>query len=564
MSLNRWRLPRTRLAQAIVWVLAVATIVSCASTGVRAEIDFTFSPMIVNLEVSPGGTGTFEVAVKNDSTAKAGEFIVYVMDVVQVPGGEYSLVERGMASNSCASWIKLSCDRVSVGPGQWGVVDALMEVPRGVYGGRYAALVFELVPERDQSGQEWGSSTVTPSIMAVVELSIPGPLVRKSLGVAGFFVRSGREDPELAMRYGESAVMLSAEVANDGNTHVFAHGSVILRDANGRRLRQIPLGGGRGIVLPGSSARLNSVFVAGIPAGDYIADISVAYGGLRPASAKVSFTVTADDVSTSSIDGGGKIPPFTVDPALVELNYPSGATAARAYVIENKSSEVMQVQGRAIPLVYDEYGELVEEGIEEDANSCAGWIELRPQQVTLLPGGKQVVRALISIPRDAAGSRYANITFTGVPAGDADAQDRPSWAGETGSMLFLTIGKNLVKQADLGSLHVFDSGGMGGYVLEAVFRNTGGVHVAPQAVFVIKKRTMPESLPGVEYIGPGILTDVARVDLGRSSAPVLPGQTRFLAVDYPHALEPGEYVAEVIAEYGGQAPASCSQDFIVP
>jgi hypothetical protein len=520
--------------------------------------------MVANLEVSPGGTGMFEAAIKNESTAMTGEFIVHIMDVVQLPNGEYGLMERGTAPNSCSGWIKLSSDRVSVGPGQWGGVDALVEVPRGVYGGRYAALVFELVPDRDQGSQIWGSSTVTPSIMTVVELSVPGPLVRKSLGVTGFFVRSGREDPELAMHYGESAVMLSAEVANDGNTHVFANGSIILRDADGRRLKQIPLGGGRGIVLPGSSARLNSVFVTGIPPGEYIADVSITYGGLRPASAKVSFTVTSSDASTSTISGGGKVPPFAVDPALVELNYPPGATAARAFVIENKSPEVMQVQGRVLPLVYDEHGELVEEGIEEDSNSCAGWIELRPQQVTLSPGGKQVVRALISIPRDATGSRYANIAFTGVPASTADAQDKPSWAGETGSILFLTIGKNHVTQADLGPLQVFDSGGMGGYVLETALRNTGNVHVVPQAVFMIKKRIMPQSVPGVEYIGPGTLEEVARVDLGHSDTPVLPGQTRFLVVDYPYALDPGEYVAEVIAEYGGQAPVSCSQEFTVP
>lgn len=101
-------------------------------------------------------------------------------------------------------------------------------------------------------------------------------------------------------------------------------------------------------------------------------------------------------------------------------------------------------------------------------------------------------------------------------------------------------------------------------MLETALRNTGNVHVVPQAVFMIKKRIMPQSVPGVEYIGPGTLEEVARVDLGHSDTPVLPGQTRFLVVDYPYALDPGEYVAEVIAEYGGQAPVSCSQEFTVP
>ena len=117
MNLDRWCLSRTRLAQAIVWGLAVATVVSCAAAGVFAQIDFTFAPMVANLEVSPGGTGVFEAAVKNESTAKTGEFVVR-RGRYSASQWRYGLGERGTRLTPVPVDQAVS-DRLSVGPGQW-------------------------------------------------------------------------------------------------------------------------------------------------------------------------------------------------------------------------------------------------------------------------------------------------------------------------------------------------------------------------------------------------------------------------------------------------------------
>ena len=44
-------------------------------------------------------------------------------------------------------------------------------------------------------------------------------------------------------------------------------------------------------MLPGASISISSVLPGGLAPGNYIADISIKYGGMRPATAKVPFIV---------------------------------------------------------------------------------------------------------------------------------------------------------------------------------------------------------------------------------------------------------------------------------
>ena len=103
MNLDRWCLSRTRLAQAIVWGLAVATVVSCAAAGVFAQIDFTFAPMVANLEVSPGGTSVFEGGQKREH-GEDRRIRRVVMDVVQLPNGN-AVLWNAIRRQLLFSWI---------------------------------------------------------------------------------------------------------------------------------------------------------------------------------------------------------------------------------------------------------------------------------------------------------------------------------------------------------------------------------------------------------------------------------------------------------------------------
>ncbi|MGE5574142.1 MAG: hypothetical protein ACM3ZU_14180 [Bacteroidota bacterium] len=592
------RARRATICAAFVSVLVFQ--VFCGT--LHAQISISLTPLLIELTASPGETKTFDILLINESKAVSGHFRVFTADIEERRDGDYRVVEDGQSKYSCAKWIKLSKEEASLGPGEALSVTGKLTIPRGNnYGGRYAAVIFELAPEKRQGEEALASTEFVQRFVTVIEVSIPSPRVRKALSVSGFSVVAAADNPKYSAAFGKSALLLVGEVRNEGNTHVFARGFLTLRDGSGKRLRQIPLGSGRGLVLPETTVNLVSVLPAGLAPGNYIADIAVKYGGMRPALAKVPFTVGARDAGAKGVEGEARLAPFSVEPADMDITYPPGAVAARSVVVENESDVPIHVEGRALPLVYDQEGELVQDEAALRAApadwSCAGWVELRPSSFDVAPKGKQVVRTVIAIPKDQAGGRYANIVFTATPASGAAGEAGspgaasaagagtggaagqagvagtgsgrsstaavPAWTGEAGTVVFLTVGKKVEKQAELAELKVEHGGPSVGWVFSTTFKNTGTTHVKPQVAFAIKRHVVPESVPGIEYVGPGTWEEIDSIDLGELDNIVLPGGTRLLQAAYSRPLEPGDYMVEVTVKYGGKTPLYASKEFSV-
>lgn len=546
----------TRIALAVV-MLVLASPYTIAQTG------FSFAPMLITLSLAPGGSTVRNIVVNNADGVRAAEFLVYLADITQGPDGEYSVVPAGSTSRSAVPWIKLSNQRIRVNPGQTFEVGVAITVPRGALGGRYAAVVLELVEDTVRSQGAVASSVLIPRVVVPVEISVQAPAVRRSLAVTAFSAQTGSENTQLRSSYGQNALMLSAEVSNDGDTHVFARGSLIIRDNAGRRLRQIPLGGGRGIVLPGASVALTSVLPSGLPPGDYLGDIYVDYGGIMPARARVAFTVSTGGSQSQEIQNFGTVAPLVVNEQVLHLNYPAGATAAKALVLENKSDKPMLVEARAVPFRYDSEGELVIGDDQPSVGSCADWIELRPSVFEVKPRSRQVVRTVISIPKDAAGGYYASLEFTGSPVEEDWGPAETKWASTVGTLIFLIVGKETQVAADTLCVDAMDSGNELGWAFEAVFANTGTIHVKPSVFVAIRRHVLPQSSEGLEYVGQGWWELVNSANLGEVATYVLPGGTRTLRVEYPARLEPGRYRVEYTVAYGGEAPLLGTTEFIV-
>jgi len=548
------------MKKAIFALLGVIAFVTVGGSYARGQVSLSYAPMLVELTASPGSVSTFEIVTRNEGVTTAANFLVYAADVIQKPNGDYEVVDSGISEHSCAQWTKLSAERITIEPHGAVAVKGSVTVPRGASGGRYAAVVFELIPEEIK--REPGSALVkiVQKFVTVIELTIPARRTQKRLDVIGFNVAYASDRPAYTSAYGKQAIILTAEVKNEGDIHVFARGSMILRDSTGKRLREIPLGAGRGIVIPGAAVNFSSVLPAGLAPGDYVADISVKYGGLRPASAKIPFGVGASGAQVAKAETTAVLAPFSVDPGDLDLSYPAGATAARSLVIENRSDQAIRVEGRALPLAFDEEGELVSDEAGASAASCAQWIELKPNVAELKPRSRQVVRMMISIPKGESGGKYANVVFTATPASPEKGQ---AWSGESGAVVFLRVGKEFSTLGKLSPITMEDGGPSVGTVFGTVFENTGTVHVKPRASMTIKKRVMPESIPGIEYVGPGSLVEVSSLDLGEEENVVLPGGRRLFNVAFSGGLEPGDYVVEFLVNYGGKSPLYVMREFTV-
>jgi len=213
-----------------------------------------------------------------------------------------------------------------------------------------------------------------------------------------------------------------------------------------------------------------------------------------------------------------------------------------------------------MPLAFDDEGELVTGEVAPSVASCAQWIELKPGVVEIKPRSRQVVRMMISIPKGESGGRYANVVFTATPV---SADKGQAWSGESGTVVFLRVGKEFSTLGRLAPITMEDGGPSVGTVFGTVFENTGTIHVKPRASMTIKKRVMPESIPGIEYVGPGSLVEVSSLDLGEEENVVLPGGKRIFNVALSGGLEPGDYVVEFLVNYGGKAPLYVMREFTV-
>lgn len=546
-------------------LLSITIVLILASSSTHAQISLSFTPMLVEMTAVPGETRTFEVIMINESKAATVAFRIYAANLVQRPNGDYEVADLDDYEYSCAKWIKLSADKATIGPSGTFAVKGTLTVPRGASGGRYAAVVFELIPEERKGEPVFASSTFVQRFATVVELTIPARQTQRRLDVTGFNVTHANEKPAYASMYGNYAVILLAEVKNEGDIHVFARGSMILRDATGKRLREIPLGAGRGVVLPGATVNLGSVLPGGLAPGDYMADMSVKYGGMRPATAKVPFSIGEGGTEIAKMETTAVIAPFSVEPDQLDLSGIAGATVARPLVIENRSDQAIRVEGRATALAFDDEGELILDDVESSTPSCADWIEVKPDVVEIRPRARQVVRIMLSIPKGESGGKYANVIFTATPVaeGESTTPSASEWSGESGTVVFLKVGKEFETVGELTPITVDDGGPSVGTVFGTVFKNTGTIHAKPRASMALKRRVMPESIPGIEYVGPGSLVDVNSLDLGEEANVVLPGGIRAFDVALSGQLEPGDYVVEFLVHYGGKSPLYVMREFTV-
>ena len=231
---------RTLMRRAAIMLIGLFAILAAAPSSTRAQVSLSFTPMLVEMTAAPGETRTFEVVMRNEGRTVTADFLIYTADLVQKPDGDYEVMRVGTSEHSCGSWIKLSADKASIGPSEAFAVRGTLTVPRAASGGRYAAVVFELVPEARKGEAAFASSTFVQKFATVVELTIPSRQMQRRLDVTGFNVDYAIETPAYASVYGRDAVILSAELKNEGDIHVFARGSMILQDGTGKAIEGDP------------------------------------------------------------------------------------------------------------------------------------------------------------------------------------------------------------------------------------------------------------------------------------------------------------------------------------
>ncbi|NLG68093.1 MAG: hypothetical protein GX496_00790 [Firmicutes bacterium] len=544
---------------AVAALLGMAFVHAAALPG-SAAFSFSLTPLLVELEGRPGTTQSFDISLGYESDGPPADFVVSVVPIRQDASGAYRPDPDGRASApSAAEWIEVQPTQFTITPGRSQTIQGRLTFPRSFSGGAYAAVIIELVPEPPTDGEPGPRQEFRHQFAVIVEAVSRGAVVRPQVRIDGFRVATTEQRgfEQYRARYGPQAVVFLTDVVNEGNVHALVSGTLSLWDESGRKIREFPLGAGRGAVLPGAAVAVGSLLPGGLPPGRYTAQAVINYGGLRPAITRQSFVLGGDLLDSPQ---GGRAVRIDVQPEVAIFELVPGASRFAAIRVRNLDRVPVTLSGTILPLVYDEAGNPNTEALPSPVSND-GWLTLRPERITVAPGQVRNLQVAVRTPSDVQpGARYGQVLLRALPETDGN---EPMLETDVAVPVHTIVGKDLRIEGVLSPVELLPSPDGLQMTVGVRFTNTGQIHVLPAGEVVLERQQTPVAADGAEYVGEPVWVPMTRLPMPATETPVLPGGTRLMGTMMAIPTEPGQYRASVLVRVTGGAPLSVQRTFRV-
>jgi hypothetical protein len=521
---------------------------------VNGQANFTVTPQLIELDLAPGTRRIIKILLVNESPKDSQRFKIFTSDVIETEKGNYKLVEKGTGTFSCVDWIRLDTMEIVLGPKKGKEIPFELRVPIRISGGWFCAIVFELQPRLTPMEEGYAGASVAYhfQIPAQIEVTIQSSLTPKprNVEVTSIEIIPATEDKDynrLLRKAAQNALVVRAMVNNRGNIHIKAKGDLIITDSKGKRLRKVPLGAGRGMVLPQTQVRFTSVIKRPLP-GDYLAEAVINYGGLSPAKGRVPFTVTK---RYSSIKGNLlSTTPIGLIVSREVLDMAVATTGYRTQVLtfSNQENEAIKVKINPKYLTFDENGTVVASDSGNVNFSCINWLNIEPREFEITPGQTKAVKIELNVKDALPGGRYACITCEALLA---TAKENSLPTSLQIPVIVTVIGKS-EKKGEVTKVEV-SKGNPPGF--SVYFKNTGKIHLKPKIKIELKFIPKTPETSDLTYVGEPRSALVGVFGMGNFPVPVIPGCEAKFEQDYERMLESGNYMAVVTVEYGSSESA---------
>jgi hypothetical protein len=509
-------------SRARVLGIAFSIISAMAVAEALCQQSILVSPQVTQLEVPPGGRRTFEVVVGNASETTPMVVTIGVSPITQNERGDYKATKVDNKW-SCASWITVDKTDISLAPGEWQPIRCEISVPFTAAGGRYAAVT---VAFGDMSS---ASAPVTTRLQymvgSYVELTVAKRTVTHKAEISNLQVLPARGNKTLEERFGPDAFFITADVTNSGNIGVIATATLRLRQQKGLVRREVPLGTGRGMVLPDATVTYRSLFTTRPPAGVYAAEAALNYGGYKPAVTKLVFSITNE----------GEIKPGRVEmietvglgviPAKFDLRAGPGSRKTVGITLHNVEDYPVKISTSKQPLSQGPDGRYTASDNPE-IRSCHDWIEVEPDSFEVEANTRKRVRVTIEVPKDVEGSAYSRLVFVPVDSPVSKETLEESYSTD----LFLNLVPNVRKEIEIETFQATSKGRFQPVTCTFSIKNTGNAFVDIEATARISDTRGPT---------------VREVRLDDRHTRILPGVARIFNIVDDQGLESGTYNAEL-------------------
>jgi hypothetical protein len=507
----------------LVFIVFACLTISGFHTDAFSQQHVLLSPQITELELPPGGKSEFEVMIANADPNSPVTITVGVSPILQSERGDYKIADKENEW-SCARWIESESGLVTLAPGGSERLRFRVKVPYVGGGSKYAAITVSFgaaTPPAKGAGVRFEYT-----LASYVELNISRGRRPPKAEMSNLEIVPVLGNKALENAYGKDAFYVTGDVTNRGDLGVFAKARLRIREVRGLVRREVPLGTGRGMVIPGATVTYRSLFKLKPPPGRYTAEAILDYGGIKPSIAKLDFSVTDDrEIKPGHVKIIETVG-LSIRPRRLDLRGAGGSRRTMAVTLHNVEDSPIKITASCHPLSQNTQGNYVVLNNPGDW-SCHEWIRLEPDTFEVLPNARVRVKITMNVPRDASGARYSRIVF--MP--EAGSLSREAKMESYNTDVFLSILPDLDKNLDIRSLKASPQGRFSPIDFAFRIRNTGNCHVDIDAAINVDNA---EGLP------------VRELRLMDRDTRILPGVTRTFSVIDDQGLESGTYSADLV------------------
>jgi hypothetical protein len=485
------------------------------------------SPQLSQIELSPGGTRIFEITVANSPGNAPVTLDIKVAPIAQDDHGSYTIARTDNAW-SCAAWTEIDRVQISLGPGESQTVRCKIKVPSDAAGGRYGAVVFSF---RERYRQAAGiSQNFTYQLASFIEVTITRTRTVLKAQILDLSVSSVVGNTLLEKEYGKDAFFIAAKVTNEGNIGVFGKATLRIREQRGLHVREVPLGEGRGMVLPGQTVEYRSLFKERPPAGNYSAEATLTYGGIRPAVAKVAFSVTRQGELKAGSGSAVQVLGLDITPRSFDVVAPPGSRKTVGVTLNNVEQYPVKVSAAVLGFEQTADGRFV-----AAANAAppaeAGWINIDPASFEVPAQTRKRIKIEINVPESTSGARYLRVAFKPEDPNVSKEALQESYSAD----IFLSIPPDITRDVTIDNFNATAKGRFSPVTFSFGANNQGNCHVDIDASLTIKD---PKSV---------IVREIRLLD---RNTRILPGLTRVFAMEDTQGFESGVYNCQLVLKIG--------------
>jgi hypothetical protein len=524
------------------------------------QFDLSMIPHIAEMKLKRGQRADIKYELTNENTERELTIKVFAKNMMQGSQGEYTVTDSQMP-HSCVSWLSVPDTLIRIAPGEMVKFPVKVNVPPRAQGGAYGAIIFEIVPDKPvgPKGQPGLYSVdYTFQLPGWIEISVEsGRAARGRLTTGELTVVPTKEIPEIMQKYGDGGLVVTSQIENIGDVHVFTKGRMIIRDENNRLIRDTRLGSGRGAVLPGAKSILKTITKLP-PPGKYSIKTIIDYGGRSPAIAQANFEISEEFRSKVGKTGVAEPLSLEIRPERLEQSVPAGGFRVLSLSLLNREQKSVAIKIDLGQMAYDDDGNLwATEEITDSGRSCAPWIAIEPKNFVLPPNGRRNVRISLKVPEDAKGGYYTCAIINARTEKDTSETTLPS---PTNCPIVLTIPTTFEIAGEIIKVDV-EHPVETAVSLKAKFKNNGNVHTVLFGGVNLERWVEPGDVPGLVVIDTGRYESAGLFKFETDSTYILPGETRTIKSQIVSGLPAGKYRAQIAIMYGLEKPLRFEKEF---